>query len=632
MFHLESDKVQSPDVAAYFSEAEWKLLHKWQRELYKNVMKEIHKALISLGPLIAATVFSLGALEKEQVCAPYKQELAGRHSNNCCPTEFQFGSADSCFVNEGEQKTTVNLMTVTNTERESRNGLIAEFQFSSADSCFVNEGEQKTTVNLMTVTNTERESRNGLIAGHEVAFPAAPFPIKEEETMRSMYHQDSEANKGICCQADIPISTHENSMNSNSKAEAHFKSEVEQEEGNKEFQFSSADSCFVNEGEQKTTVNLMTVTNTERETRNGLIAGHEVAFPAAPFPTKEEETMCSMYHQDSEANKGICCQAAEFQFSSADSCFVNEGEQTTTVNLMTVTNTERESRNGLIADIPISTHENSMNFNSKAEAHFKSEVEQEEGNTGDWGGYKSRPKRCKRKITVGNGALDLCTETTSPCKISSRHVNMVMCHNADTTDSCLRESQPEKKWEFERQNTIHCEMAFSNATHFNLHPEAVQLVTTAKSSEQSQGVMRDAKFLTHLSSPKLNQRPYICIECNKNFSQKGDLKRHNGTHTGVRPYACTECEKRFFQKGNLTTHRRTHTGEKPYTCTECHKSFSRKDNLNEHRILVHCGVKPHKCTDCGKSFNRKGRLVKHRIIHTVSFNSSTEYTASHNLI
>ncbi|XP_069091008.1 zinc finger protein 777-like isoform X3 [Pleurodeles waltl] len=36
-------------VAAYFSEEEWKLLPQWQKELYKNVMKEIHQALISLG-------------------------------------------------------------------------------------------------------------------------------------------------------------------------------------------------------------------------------------------------------------------------------------------------------------------------------------------------------------------------------------------------------------------------------------------------------------------------------------------------------------------------------------------------------------------------------------------------------
>nr|XP_033817783.1 zinc finger protein 777-like isoform X3 [Geotrypetes seraphini] len=37
------------DVAVYFSEKEWGLLDEWQKELYRNVMKEIHGALLSMG-------------------------------------------------------------------------------------------------------------------------------------------------------------------------------------------------------------------------------------------------------------------------------------------------------------------------------------------------------------------------------------------------------------------------------------------------------------------------------------------------------------------------------------------------------------------------------------------------------
>ncbi|XP_029463177.1 zinc finger protein 436-like isoform X2 [Rhinatrema bivittatum] len=42
-------KVIFSDVAICFSEGEWQLLEEWQKELYQNVMKEIHGALISLG-------------------------------------------------------------------------------------------------------------------------------------------------------------------------------------------------------------------------------------------------------------------------------------------------------------------------------------------------------------------------------------------------------------------------------------------------------------------------------------------------------------------------------------------------------------------------------------------------------
>ncbi|KAJ1111631.1 hypothetical protein NDU88_008948 [Pleurodeles waltl] len=55
------------DASAFFSEDEWKLLQGWQKELYRNVMKEIHQALISLGPLIAATVSSLRGKDQQEL-------------------------------------------------------------------------------------------------------------------------------------------------------------------------------------------------------------------------------------------------------------------------------------------------------------------------------------------------------------------------------------------------------------------------------------------------------------------------------------------------------------------------------------------------------------------------------------
>ncbi|XP_078516507.1 uncharacterized protein LOC144781502 isoform X1 [Lissotriton helveticus] len=44
-----SGVVKFRDVAACFSEEEWKLLPHWQRNFYRNVMKEIHQTLVYLG-------------------------------------------------------------------------------------------------------------------------------------------------------------------------------------------------------------------------------------------------------------------------------------------------------------------------------------------------------------------------------------------------------------------------------------------------------------------------------------------------------------------------------------------------------------------------------------------------------
>ncbi|XP_069509267.1 zinc finger protein 583-like isoform X2 [Ambystoma mexicanum] len=65
--HSDEAQVTFQGASAYFSDEEWMLLHEWQKELYRNVMKEIHQALISLGPLIATTVCSLRNKEKDEI-------------------------------------------------------------------------------------------------------------------------------------------------------------------------------------------------------------------------------------------------------------------------------------------------------------------------------------------------------------------------------------------------------------------------------------------------------------------------------------------------------------------------------------------------------------------------------------
>ncbi|XP_069500297.1 zinc finger protein 684-like [Ambystoma mexicanum] len=80
-----SEEVVFHDVSACFSEEEWKLLHEWQKELYRNVMKEIHQALTSLGPLIATTVFKLSAKETQEVVVTDQEHTLQRHATHDSP-------------------------------------------------------------------------------------------------------------------------------------------------------------------------------------------------------------------------------------------------------------------------------------------------------------------------------------------------------------------------------------------------------------------------------------------------------------------------------------------------------------------------------------------------------------------
>ena len=99
------------------------------------------------------------------------------------------------------------------------------------------------------------------------------------------------------------------------------------------------------------------------------------------------------------------------------------------------------------------------------------------------------------------------------------------------------------------------------------------------------------------------------------FSGRNGLSQQRQTHSGGKEFNCSQCNKSFSQAGNLKTHSLIHTGEKPHKCTQCNYSSNVVTNLRRH-ILEHTGEKPHKCNQCDYASIHSGHLKKHKRTHS----------------
>ncbi|XP_078520435.1 uncharacterized protein LOC144785353 isoform X2 [Lissotriton helveticus] len=602
---IEKAPITFHDVADSFSEEEWNLLHEWQKDLYNTVMKEIHQAMLALGPLIANSVFSLRSKEKEEPCTMEREECEKRQNGNRSTSE---ATSSAVALLKKTREETKFLKTQKKTDKRENNDYTRRGnQSQNSDNVLRKEWELETSVTVHQNADAADCSINPN-SGHPFVAPVASISRKVEDVTYSMDQRNS-AKRASLTQS----STH------------------------------SSGSPFL---KMESDTGFMELHYAEGESGTSLRLGSSVIPPEGAFSTKDvpaySTTPLNLERREQiNGSSGAC----PFLKTEAAAGFIERqcasGQDNTSLTL----------GNEVAEPVPLSrrqegeicslSHQNSdrrATINCPTESVMPTDIVsfkiKDEGHN-YLTKYQDTEVRDIANSPIGNGILKrkrkacepILSHDIIPSKTEAGKSKPNVLPSPTKGTNCIRQQWSESHHGLMGDSTAQDSTHFSMDTHLNLHQGASKLVAPDLYNDWESS-MRKARMVTCPQNLQQNVRQYLGTEPEQAVSQKESLVGHQRTHGDVnpernRPQQSTENEKSGSPMKSFFGDQTTQISDKPYTCAQCDKSFSQMASLNRHQ-RTHSKERPYQCSECEKSFNRKDNLIRHQRSHTGEFQSQLD--------
>ncbi|XP_075045959.1 uncharacterized protein LOC142106830 [Mixophyes fleayi] len=521
--------VRFNEVAVYFSEEEWSLLEPWQKELYSNVMRDIHTALLSLGyTIVHPNVLCRIRRDSEPYISSQEEDRKGISFPS---TSASVLSPDIIFRIKPDEELYSNEENPTDSSPKCAAVL-------SPDIIFTIKPDKDLCSNEVDPTDTTPK-----VSGDPGGFPAF-LSMKEEELCDKDTDDPSAEYECLLKMTDVSANKEE-------------KYNIEQKDVQKVLQTDEGNSILSTSEANHLVFNpkfSIWIKQVDEQSEGVLPEASQTTCTAGGNVDKVKTEKDFAAECDKPPQPGF-----PEHFSNKENALEKQPIPLKTP-LLNKPEHPGKGEESLLSIVLKRANAGSLYMpNYKYSSSYKSLD------------YSRGLPRIPEKETCYGSKLPIFQTPNGNDLLGGFHVRSAPPHHITH--------------QIDKPFRCHiCEKCFKTLGILNVHMKTHTGIRPYQCNECGKSFRDNWNLKVH-QKIHTGETPYKCSTCDKGFIQYATYMKHQRIHTGEKPYSCCYCDKSFTNSSNLVRHHRTHTGEKPYACLECGKSFSYNTSLIQHKRI-----------------------------------------------